>query len=74
MLRSEDGAYEEDIEWAAVYLTFEPEFRAAATPRTEMHLQLAQATIKAWRPQYYAGSTGEGVALDDSYVLQTIAA
>ena len=74
ILRSDDAAYEEDVDWAAVYLAFETEFRAAAAPRVEMHLQLAHGTIKAWRPHDYAGFTGEAVALEDSHVLRKIEA
>lgn len=74
VLRSADAAYEEDIDWAAVYLAFETEFRTASKPRIEIHLQLAHDTIKAWRPHDYAAFTGETVTLQDSHVLQKIAA
>lgn len=73
-LRVDGATYEEDIDWAAVYVAFEPEFRATTGTRTNIVLQLAHDTLRAWRPDRYGAFAGTPVEPRDSHVLRNIAA
>lgn len=72
-LRGAQAAYEEDVDWAAVFVAFEDELRASAHPRVAIELALAHDTMRHWRPRDYAAFTGRAVATAESQVLRAIA-
>ncbi len=66
-LRSKDGWYEEDCEWAAVVLSYPALFDASK-------LASAHASLKTWNPDGYTAATGTPVKLGESHVLRRRAA
>lgn len=74
VLRRDDGAYEEAVDWTRVMLAFEPEWRASRDPLLDLELPLAHDIARNWLPQAYAAFTGNAVPARDSHVIQRRAA
>ena len=73
-LRLAGASYEEDVDWARVYVAFDTEFRGARHPGIEIEMQLAHDTVRSYYPDEYAAFTGAAVKPRDSHVLRSIAA
>ncbi|WP_313806632.1 DUF7007 domain-containing protein [Sphingobium sp.] len=73
-LRRDEPFYEEDVNWALVYLGFEAELRRVDRPAMGAAILLAHVTVRSWRPQAYSAFTGKPVPSRDSHVLRAIAA
>jgi hypothetical protein len=70
--RREGGWYEEDCEWAIVFLTFESTFQETASTehvfRTD--LENAHRAARGYYPDEYTAVTGTRVTLEQSHVLR----
>lgn len=73
-LRAAGVSYEEDVDWARVYVAFEAEFRGARNPCIDIEMQLAHDTVRSYYPKEYAAFTGVPVEPRDSHLLRSIAA
>ena len=75
-MRSDDGWYEEDCDWALVYVVFGVEIRRyyEAHPEDEnaeyelRNLRSAPESVKNWRPEAYEKFFGEIIPIGESYI------
>ena len=74
VLRRDDGAYEEDVDWTRVMLAFEREWRTTRDPLLDLELRLAHDIARNWLPEAYGAFTGKAVPARDSHVLRRRAA
>ena len=74
ILRRDDGAYEEDVDWTRVMLAFEREWRTTRDPLLDLELRLAHDIARNWLPEAYGAFTGKAVPARDSHVLRRRAA
>ncbi len=73
-LRLKTSTYEEDVDWALVILGFDAEFAALPARGSDIMVDTARASVKAWHPDRYSALTGEPVTTDESPVLKRRAA
>ncbi|QOT74610.1 hypothetical protein H5V43_22030 (plasmid) [Sphingobium fuliginis] len=74
VLRRDEPCYEEDVDWALVYLAFEAELRRVDRPAMGAVILLAHDTARAYHPQIYSLFTGTEVPPRESHILRSIAA
>ncbi|MEP9403819.1 DUF7007 domain-containing protein [Sphingomonas silueang] len=74
LLRRDDAASEEDVDWTRVMLAFEPEWRATRDPLRDLELPLAHDIARNWLPDAYGAFTGKAVTPRDSNVSRRRAA
>lgn len=69
VLRLDDAAYEDDVDWARIMVAFDDEFRSSRLPEPEAQIEQARATLRCWLPDLWTAHTGEPVAGRDSHVV-----
>ena len=73
-LQLTDRYYEEDCDWALVYVAYADEFLRASLRCGPDFIQLARDTTTCWHPDRMAKHTGQSNPENQSHVLKTRAA